>query len=410
MQYTSATTARPPSSYPVLDTTREVRFAVVIYGGVALAIYINGVAQELYRMVRATAEVKQDNAGHRWPAPGNRLDGTERVYRKLSYPLSHDHLLQQYREHVEKMDDYRRQLEIDDRDASKRKQLLEARRKAIPDPLEKTINTAEQPIRTRFIVDILSGTSAGGINAIYLAKALANDQQVIPLKDLWVHEGDLALLRASTGLSVHDAIGKALEPLGASVVKTRLEEIMRLSLTDDELVDFMQKGYEVNRQLDPKPMLNSMSRATQIIGKMFENIADANALDGKQLAWIARLGQVFWGLVAVAVPHSMANLLIFHWLKLLYLFGALVIVGSVLLGQPEVQRFGWTAVGVTAASNVCVLLLRDYMRGRHRWLRAFVVLVCLTVIFLAAIGADELFNLALRARLRAILQGVMGWM
>ena len=173
-----------------------------------------------------------------------------------------------------------------------------------------------------------------------------------------------ALLRASTGLSVNEAIGKALEPLESSVVKTRLEEIMRLSLTDDELLDFMKKGYEVNRQLDPKPMLNSMSRATQIIGKMFENIADANALDGKQLAWIARLGQVFWGLVTVAVPHSIANLLIFHWLKLLYLFGALVILGSILLGQPEVQRFGWTALVATAAINVCVLLLGDYMRDR----------------------------------------------
>jgi hypothetical protein len=220
-----------------------------------------------------------------------------------------------------------------------------------------------------------------------------------------------ALLRASTSLSVNEAIGKALEPLEASVVKTRLEEIIRLSLADDELLDFMKQGYEVNRQLDPKLMLNSMSRATQIIGKMFENIADANALDGKQLAWIARLGQVFWGLVTVAVPHSIVNLLIFHWLKLLYLFGALLILGSVLLGQLEVQKFGWTALGATVAINVCVLLLRDYMlHGKYRWLRAFQVVVFLTVIFLAAIGADEVFNLGLRTRLLAMLQGVMSWM
>ena len=32
-----------------------MRFAVVMYGGVSLAIYINGVAQELFRLVRATA-------------------------------------------------------------------------------------------------------------------------------------------------------------------------------------------------------------------------------------------------------------------------------------------------------------------------------------------------------------------
>jgi hypothetical protein len=36
---------------------REVRFAVVIYGGVSLAVYINGVVQELLRMVRSTADL-----------------------------------------------------------------------------------------------------------------------------------------------------------------------------------------------------------------------------------------------------------------------------------------------------------------------------------------------------------------
>lgn len=34
---------------------REIRFAVVMYGGVSLAVYMNGIAQELLRMVRATA-------------------------------------------------------------------------------------------------------------------------------------------------------------------------------------------------------------------------------------------------------------------------------------------------------------------------------------------------------------------
>jgi hypothetical protein len=96
-------------------------------------------------------------------------------------------------------------------------------------------------------------------------------------------------------------------------------------------------------------------------------------------------------------------------LKLLYLFGALLIVGSILLGQPEVQKFGWTALWVTAAINVCVLLLRDYMRGRNGWLRAGVIAVCLIVLFLAAIGADELFHLALRTRVLAVLQRVLHW-
>jgi patatin-like phospholipase/acyl hydrolase len=57
-----------------------------------------------------------------------------------------------------------------------------------------TSESQKRHINTRFIVDILSGTSAGGINAIYLAKALANDQNLDELKTLWVTEGDIALL------------------------------------------------------------------------------------------------------------------------------------------------------------------------------------------------------------------------
>ena len=39
------------------DTTieREIRFAVVIYGGVLLTIYINGIVQEMLHLVRSTA-------------------------------------------------------------------------------------------------------------------------------------------------------------------------------------------------------------------------------------------------------------------------------------------------------------------------------------------------------------------
>ena len=38
---------------PEVQYTQEVRFAVVMYGGSSLAIYMNGVAQELLRLVRA---------------------------------------------------------------------------------------------------------------------------------------------------------------------------------------------------------------------------------------------------------------------------------------------------------------------------------------------------------------------
>ena len=44
-----------------VEYTQEVRFAIVMYGGVSLAIYINGIAQEMLSMVRATAATEPRN-------------------------------------------------------------------------------------------------------------------------------------------------------------------------------------------------------------------------------------------------------------------------------------------------------------------------------------------------------------
>ena len=58
----------------------EVRFAVVMYGGVSLAIYINGVAQELFRLVRATAP---NAAWDGLAIEDGDLSGIEAVYREI---------------------------------------------------------------------------------------------------------------------------------------------------------------------------------------------------------------------------------------------------------------------------------------------------------------------------------------
>ena len=155
------------ASAPAIDYTREVRFAVVMYGGVSLAIYINGIAQELLRWVRSTAAHSDDGVAL---LPNNtsttdenapKLSGTERVYRKLSYILAEQN---QNLSSQEKLDQANKSL------------------------------ANNEPIRTRFIVDILSGTSAGGINGIFLGKALANGQDISGLENLWIKEGDMQTL------------------------------------------------------------------------------------------------------------------------------------------------------------------------------------------------------------------------
>jgi patatin-related protein len=135
---------------------QEIRFSVVMYGGISLAIYINGVSQEIFKLVRATARKVRTTARKDYPSAGGpeggeyllsqgELSGSEKVYRKLGEHLN-----------------------------------------------------------ASFVVDILSGASAGGINAVFLAKALANDQPFEPLKKMWIEEGDINLLindkKSFTGL------------------------------------------------------------------------------------------------------------------------------------------------------------------------------------------------------------------
>lgn len=145
----------PPSTIPkpketVINPEQEVRFAVVMYGGVSLAIYINGVAQELLSLVRATAP---KSVGANDPfVPDDQLKGAEKIYRELGAQFG--------------------------RAWSKRNE-------PPSDPTR---------VKARFIVDVISGTSAGGINGVFLAKALARNQTMDGLKQLWLQEGDLGKL------------------------------------------------------------------------------------------------------------------------------------------------------------------------------------------------------------------------
>jgi patatin-related protein len=113
----------------------EVRFALVLYGGASLAVYIHGVTQEFFHLVRSTAV---DAAGNLIVSDAE-LSGTEQVYRKIA-------------------------------------------------------SAPDGTIRTRFLVDIASGTSAGGINAIFLGKAFANGQTLDEISKLWLDQADVQSL------------------------------------------------------------------------------------------------------------------------------------------------------------------------------------------------------------------------
>ncbi|HVS69094.1 MAG TPA: patatin-like protein [Mycobacteriales bacterium] len=132
------------------EPTGEVRIALVLYGGVSLAIYMNGIVQELLALVRSSAP-KLDANGVPTSTPllaDDELRGAQRVYREIAKQLD--------------------------------------RGKATAD--------SGDVIRSRMVVDLLTGTSAGGINGIFLAKALAEERSIDALTNLWVEQGDISNL------------------------------------------------------------------------------------------------------------------------------------------------------------------------------------------------------------------------
>lgn len=216
------------------------------------------------------------------------------------------------------------------------------------------------------------------------------------------------LVKVSSGMTAKSALATIFPRLRDEQLRGRLGSAIDAGLKNDKLLAFIKSSYEVNRDLDPKIVLRSIARSTQVIGKMFEDMANQNQLEGKRLAWIARLGQFFWGLVEVAVPGSLLNLLFFHWLKILYAFEVFLIVASILLGQKDVTRFGWTALALTAALNVIVLLLGDYIRGKGKWWRLLLVLSGVVLVFFATIGVSEIFGFEWKAKLFSLVTRLFG--
>jgi patatin-related protein len=154
------------------DYASEVRFGVVMYGGVSLAIYINGVANEMYEMACATPRA----GGAREPATSPNAPMTSReVYRRLSWLVGNPELCERYARAIE---------------AEKLRARAPGASPADAWDERDTVDLA----RTRLVVDVVAGTSAGGINGIFLAKALANGESFSPLRDMWVNEGDIGLL------------------------------------------------------------------------------------------------------------------------------------------------------------------------------------------------------------------------
>lgn len=178
-------------------------------------------------------------------------------------------------------------------------------------------------------------------------------------------------------------LGQFIENLKTRDVAGRLT-----SLIDDKaLRQHYVDTFPTRSRLEPESTVKTTARATTVIGKMLSALSERRNVNSSSVAWIARFGQIFSSLVEVSVPRSISSLLFRHWLKLLYLFEVLLIVGATLLAQPPVAQLGWTLLGITASANITTWLLSDFMQRKRTVFRFLILLLGAGLALLALIGA-----------------------
>ena len=128
---------------------KELRLALVCYGGISLAVYMHGITREVWHLARASRAFHDLKRGDARATNGeSRVDGVEECYLDL--------------------------LQVVEEVAG---------------------------VRLRVLADIVAGASAGGINGIFLAQAVATGQSLDPLTQLWLDHADVdALLDSSRGV------------------------------------------------------------------------------------------------------------------------------------------------------------------------------------------------------------------
>ena len=109
---------------------KELRIALICYGGISLAVYMHGVTKELWHLARASRD---------FHACGP------------------------------------------DRAAACARSIASCSRRI----------EASHGLRLRVLPDIVTGASAGGINAVFLAQAIHSGHSLEPLTELWLESADV---------------------------------------------------------------------------------------------------------------------------------------------------------------------------------------------------------------------------
>jgi len=156
-----------------------------------------------------------------------------------------------------------------------------------------------------------------------------------------------------------------------------------------------KKSYRTPPGPGAQASATAAARATRVVGQMLDGMTEQYAILERPAAWLTRLGSIAWGIVEVAVPQSMRNLVVTHAFKLLYTLEALLVGIGVLLND-TIRNFGLQVFAVTLAGHLTVLLVRDLFSSRTSWMRRVVGLLALGVAIVATVGGLALFDASLR--------------
>jgi len=110
---------------------KELRLALICYGGISLAVYMHGITKEIWHLARASRNFHEN-------CPPDESESVLSVYRDLLSEIE-----------------------------------------------------TQSELRMRIVIDIVAGASAGGINSIFLAQAIETGQSLEPLTDLWLSNADV---------------------------------------------------------------------------------------------------------------------------------------------------------------------------------------------------------------------------
>ena len=118
---------------------KELRIGLVLYGGVALAVYINGVVTEIWQAQRASRAMQDGEDAN--------LDSTSGIYRDL-------------------LADLKASSDVDE---------------------------------LRIVVDAVAGMSASGVNGAAMFKAIVEGADASVLNDVWLNNADIKNLQGDPG-------------------------------------------------------------------------------------------------------------------------------------------------------------------------------------------------------------------